>query len=418
MQRVRATQIHQMRRRPPGGYSTWQAFAESIPIYEGVDITALTQGDSDPFYVTLDILVRGATSVDGVLYNDALIDAVQQQLPGTAGFRGHTDTEMQYPDYAVHWVGHTEVDGITYAKGYIPPGVTREDVRRLVATNGKLRTSFHAYAAMETNNGVRTVTDPDNFVLSTLDIVPHARAALQVTEGDITITKQTREVEELTMQPQEITDVNQVPQHIRQQIEEQARQTANVQQLQQTVESQNAELEELRQMRQYASIVTEIRTYLGEDADVVEVVRQMHEQISRMSDILGVAASDISINVLEMHEQVQQMRQQQTRAQINDVVRQMTDWGVKTDDGKAKVEKLRKQFGAAIQRDLGDDADDDAIKQTAQRLWGDLFSLTADTLKQSLMGPAAATSASKGEERPELGTDEWRKYMQTKGWRV
>lgn len=163
---------------------TFRGPIPEVSTYETVDVALLEQGDDDPMYVTLAVMKVDEVSDNGLLYDEALVASVERQLEGSGGIRGHLSfmNEFDYPVEAVHWVGHLrDDDGVTWAKGYIPPGETREDVRRKKATNGRIGTSIYGYAAEliedEDRDGVYRLED---FDLITLDLTPGKRASLKM----------------------------------------------------------------------------------------------------------------------------------------------------------------------------------------------------------------------------------------------
>lgn len=157
-----------------------------VPVYEDIDIDMLTQNDADPMFITLAILCVGEVSANGILYDEALVEAIESKLKGEGGIRGHLGffTASDYPYREVWWVGHLrDASGITWAKGYIPPGKNKEEIRMLKATQGKLGTSIYGYAEdvedVEVEGGADALRLID-FTLVSLDLVHHEEASLKM----------------------------------------------------------------------------------------------------------------------------------------------------------------------------------------------------------------------------------------------
>lgn len=170
---IRETRNHALR----GEYPT-------IVNYDDVDMEMLTKGDDDPFFVVLPIAEAARTSRNNLYYDEELLESIATQLRGKGGVRGHIPIEeigTSFPVDDVHWVGHAREGSKLWAKGYIPPGQTRDDIRRRKARNGGLSTSIYGNAvAKKEVDGTRRVLE---FELQQVDLAPPQRAALPVTGG-------------------------------------------------------------------------------------------------------------------------------------------------------------------------------------------------------------------------------------------
>src|SRR5687767_664605 len=115
----RELRAHKMEGKPPNGAASWQEFAESIPIYPSVDKDLLYEGDVKPFHLVLDLATLGAVSANGLLYDEEMMSAMEAQLPGLGGLRGHLaeGDYSAYPIEMIDWVGHVRVNGTVYGKG-------------------------------------------------------------------------------------------------------------------------------------------------------------------------------------------------------------------------------------------------------------------------------------------------------------
>lgn len=152
-----------------------------VDTYASVNVDLLTQGDTKPFYLVLPIARTGEISQNRLSYDKELVEAIAEQLQGLGGIRGHIPTDQAataFPVEDVDWVGHKMVGDTLFAKGYIPPGETREYVRRLMARNGKLSTSIFGKGIVgeSSNGGTRLL----NFSLEQVDLAPAKKASLQL----------------------------------------------------------------------------------------------------------------------------------------------------------------------------------------------------------------------------------------------
>lgn len=155
-----------------------------IPIVETsprVDVDLLTQGDDDPYYITQAVFEVDAISDNGLIYDEETVRAIEEQLIGAGGIRGHLGMLdfSAYPPDAIEWVGVMRDNrGVTWAKGYIPPGETREQIRIKQAVGAPLGTSIFAYAEPEEVD--ENTWRAQNIELITLDLVHPKRAALKM----------------------------------------------------------------------------------------------------------------------------------------------------------------------------------------------------------------------------------------------
>lgn len=162
-----------------------------------VDMKALKELDPDPWFLTLPIAEVGRVSENGLHYDEGLVSAIQQQIVGNPGIRGHIpDSELAtaMPLPAVYWVGVRREGKTLYAKAYVPPGPTRDDLRIKDAIGGKVGTSIFAHAIQESDRA-----NPDRWYarqteIEQVDLAAPQRAALRMS-GDFLLTRETRKDE-------------------------------------------------------------------------------------------------------------------------------------------------------------------------------------------------------------------------------
>ncbi len=356
-----------------------------VPVYQHVDVALLTQNDPDPFYITLPIAEVGRRSKNRVNYDEELVTTIAEQVASVGGFRGHLrddQLDTAYPVDDVYWVGHLRKGNTLWAKGYIPPGDTREDTRRKKATNRGVATSIHGDAVKEMT-GDKNAVRLRNFVMDSLDLAPEKRASLPNRRGFAI----TREISEGKNKMDPITSVSDVPETIREQIIRDAKVRADASRVSE-LETQNQELTtQVAEMRQYATVVGEIRGVLGPDADVSKVVAEYHKQMTKLSETLGVSYTNVGVRVEEMHEQVKEMQQEKFSRTVGDKVAEFTKWNVTKPEDVKVVEQFRTNFAKRIDAETNKDAT--KVAETAQRIWGDEFQLIAEQMVKTFGGPPA-----------------------------
>jgi hypothetical protein len=154
-----------------------------VPIAEGVNLDELRVRDPNPVFVTLPIVPEvGAVSANGLLYDEALVNSIQEQINtrrpgGSFGHLKDVDRDSAFPIPEALWVGATRQGNTLWAKSYIRPGAAREYVLDLKAVNGFIATSIYGKGKSEpVRAGVRRLNP---FKLESLDYAPPDRAALR-----------------------------------------------------------------------------------------------------------------------------------------------------------------------------------------------------------------------------------------------
>lgn len=234
----------------------------SVPVRKEINIDELTQGDDDPFFITLKISEVGATSGNGLVHDDPLGETLSRQINEQAahGIAGHLkdeDRSTAFPMPAVYWLGATRANGATWAKGYIPKTAVkvREHFRIQKATGGKAATSIYGPGTRETLDKQKKTWRLSDFKLEQLDLAPFERAALPL-EGDFVVTAQ-MEQEEVDMDRTQViaeltaNDVKDLPEAvisaIVKQYQEKEGEQALTKELQGKVDAGQARIAELEQ---------------------------------------------------------------------------------------------------------------------------------------------------------------------------
>jgi len=358
-----------------------------VPTYPHIDKDLLYQGDSDPFHIVLPIAEIGRISKNGLEYDAELVGTIAEQLQsGIGGIRGHIPDDSlgtAYPLDAVLWVGHSQQGDVLYAKGYIPPGEDREDIRRKKAVGGTVGTSIFGNAIRETSQSKKRSTwRAKEFKLEQVDLAPSQRAALENQRGWL-ITKEMQQEGEDMPDVREITSIDEVPVAIREQIikeSEVAKQATRV-----------AEMEtQVKELAQYKSIVAEIRTTLGENADIPTLVAEYYGAVSKLTTMLGVKdVASISVRVEEMQTVVAEFEKKAFEGAVDGKIAEFTNWNVTTDANKAKVANFRETFKDVLVSKIGSERAPDKIAEIAGKLWTDRFELLGKSVVAELGGPAA-----------------------------
>lgn len=325
-----------------------------IPLRAGVNVPLLTEGDSDPFYITVEISTEGRTSKNGLVHDAALADTLVKQINAQAseGIMGHIkegDRATAFPVSDVHWLGAARHGKSTWAKGYIPrtAQAQREHFRILKATNGRAATSITGPAVKELVDKNKGTWRATNFQLEQLDLAPFTRAALPP-DSDFMITREMSSEEHNDMDKTQFLaelTASEVPATVREQILSEAR------------------------------------------AQVSETQQQL-------------TARDTMIS--ELQTAVAEFRVREFNTAIDTRVAELTNWNVTGDAPKAKLDAFRKTVRSRIVSEMGDKHDLARIAEVVQLVWAELQPL-AETVRDALAGPPAIVNGKvRAGERPKL----------------
>lgn len=315
-----------------------------VPVAAGVDLDAIRQRDDDAMFVTLPIAEIGAVSNNGLLYDDSLVATIAEQIntnrPG--GIFGHIaegerNTRFELP--AGLWVGALRVGNTLWAKAYIPPGAARDYVRNLKAVGGQIATSIYGKGTFEkVREGVNRLK---NFALESLDFAPPARAAL----GYGAIPHVTSEMSQ--EQEAEMPDIIKT-------------------------------VEELAKAK--------VKPISGWNPGQQEQV----DEASTVAELTAKANAQQTV-IAELQQQLEGMRVERINSLIASQVAELTDWQVATDDGKAKLAKLRELLTSQIVTRMGSDLKAERVAEMATAAWDDIKPI-AEMVRDALAGPAAVVN--------------------------
>ena len=352
----------------------------AVPTYPQVDEQALLINDSDPLYLNLPIAEIGRRSDNGILYDEALVSSIAEQLPGLGGGRGHIpegQEDSAFPLEEVFWVGHLLDSNVLWAKGYVPPGRTREFIVRKKAIGGEIATSIFGKAIKEMDSQKRGFRLRD-LVMEYVDLAPSKRASLKNQRG----FELTKEMSEGDIMP-DILSAADVPQNIREQIIKESQASVRVAEL----EAAKAQLEtEVKEMREYASIVTTIRSILPANVDIAQAVTEMQNSFAAIRNVLGDNVNIVT-TVEEMHRTIGEMRREQFTRGISDKVVEFTNWPVVKEDDKKRLAQIRASFQKRLESEAAGDAT--KIAEIATTVWTNEFQLVGEMFVTTLGGPAA-----------------------------
>lgn len=350
-----------------------------VPPRAGVDLAALTQGDSDPFFLTVEISTVGKVSKNGLRHTDALANSLVSQINSRAseGIMGHIreqDRSTAFPVSDIHWLGAVRQGQSAWAKGYIPKTAVaqREHFRILKATSGRAATSITGPAVREFVDKQQGIWEAKDFQLEQLDLAPFTRAALPP-QSDFVITKEMGDspyvLEDNMPTREEILatlTANDVPAAVREQILSQHQQAT------------------------------------GQQTRIQELTQQAAEKDDR-------------ITVLETA--VQEYQRKEFASAIEAKVMELTHWNVTDEKAKEKLASFRRTLKSQMLAELGDNPKTERIAEVAATVWKEMQAL-AETVRDALAGPSAiVTGRQRGNGRTLEDTPENRQKAHAElGW--
>jgi hypothetical protein len=389
----------------PIAEQTTHVFSGEFPVvetYPEIDTDLLYEDDTKlgvrPFHITLAIAEIGTVSQNGLIYDEELVNTIAEQLRGRGGVRGHVPKDQMgsaYPLDAVNWIGHKMVDNRLWAKGYIPPGETRGDLRRKMATKGQVGTSVFGKAIREQVSAKQWRAK--NFQLDSVDLAPPARAAMLVNDGQFTITSETSntpEEEEIDSMP--TITLQEVPQDVREQIIREAQVHADAGRVTE-LETQISEFEgQVAELEIFRPIVVSLRQLLRDttsadsDGEIVSTIEEMSTTLTGLRTVLGEEA-DIVARVTEMHTNIIDLQEQTFQSGLTTTLAEFTsEWqNISEEKSKKKVAALESQFRRAVVSEIGEERGEEQISEVSQRVWDEEFKVLAETLRDALAGPGA-----------------------------
>jgi len=358
-----------------------------VPYAAGVDSAALTADDANPLFVTLPIAQVGAESRNGLLYDDALVGQLEQQInakrPG--GIMGHIsekDRSTAFPVPDVYWVGAARHEDMLWGKGYVPPGKARDYIRRQKAIGGQIATSIYGGGAFETNGqGARRLA---KFNLESLDLAPPDRAALQM-ERPFAVTSETTAtpmtvvtsggITSYTWEiPSDATIVGTATQPVTEIVEEHAMDKATV-----IAELTVADLPE--------SLVAAV---IAEHAAETQTQQQIAE-LTAERDAKATLVTELQTTVDDLTSRIAEYEAAQQRATLDGVVTELL--------AELALEDVR----PFVRKELAGLDTEDAIRaRFAEYTATDEYKLLAEAFQAKIAGPAAAVAAKMPSDIPGL----------------
>lgn len=348
-------------------YADFKGAFPEVPLASGVDVAELTSGDGAPFFITLPIAEVGMVSANKLRYTEdfckSLVEQINTDKP--TGIRGHikdAERSTAYPTPAIYWVGATlETDGKVWAKGYIPPGETREEYRIKKATAAAAATSIYGKPLMIHEHADGTYTPV--LSLEQVDLAPPKRAAHGKGYGFAVTRELETAVEETgTMDKASLKDM------------------LNGLSAQELVEMIGPALtSQIVEMNQKPT--AEMAGDAPAIAEMQQSIVARDTTIAELEQTVTAQAADLTV-----------LRERVVDSALNAAVEDVTDWNVKAPEGQQKLTYLRSILKKTAIAELGDQMEAEAIKGAVDKAMEE-NQFIVEMTRDNLAGPQAIAGA-------------------------
>lgn len=364
-----------------------------IPVAQSIDYQGLLQDDKDPFFVTLPIAKIGAVSQNGLVYTDDMVRSIAEQINQRriVGMRGHIPDDERstaYPEPAVYWIGAQIVEGTLYAKGYIPPGATRDEFRIRKRLNMDVATSIYGRARniKEREDGTYTA----EIELEQIDLAPPERAALQMKRG-FTITKEIENTQgENSKTGEQMMSMDEIKAALDAMSDEELAALLG------------DRLDKLMQMR-----APKVEENTAQTPVAPEVTAEAVAEMKRES-----ASKDATI--AELRARVAEYERTMFNSAVDSKIAEATNWNVSEDADIEALKALRATLKTAVLAEMGDNRALNRVDEAVVRVMENNRALVA-ALRDRLSGPGAFIAMGESQKRI-ASREEGRSALERLGW--
>jgi hypothetical protein len=339
--------------------------APSVPTAPGVDMTALTEGDDKPFFLTIPLAPDGTVSKNGLLYDadlgESIVEQIMAEKPG--GIMGHIPTNAlatAFPVSQAHWIGAMRANDQTWIKGYIPrtfPEV-REEYRIEKAKGGKAATSIFGKAIHEFQDQNRTVWRAKHFKLDRIDLAPYNRAAAPGS-GTFAITSEMEDSHESSNDERELN------------MPDRKDLLAEL-----TAEDIQA-LPVFQTVRE--TIIAEYQANADTEKQIAELTADNETKTTRIEELEAEQKADRLL--------IQEFQTKQFDADLDAKIAELTAWNVTSDEGKEALGSLRGAIKNMALAKLGTVREMDQAQTVLDDLLGTDLKPLVEMTRDRLSGP-------------------------------
>lgn len=411
-----------------------------VPLAPGVDIEAIRAKDPSPVFITRPIGILDGLSENGLRYNDYLLREVERQViakrpPARLGHVPDADKSWKVPDAVGFWVGALRVGDILYGKCYILPNRPfHDEVQVSDAVGSQLSNSIYGDASLSIGeDGEATCV---GLALESIDFVPPERAALQALGGDFEVTREMKEGDKAmaeghddkaadltlikkTVKPEALYEAMSDEQkkhvaeaHLREcaaamvkdmlseaqrgaVVEARMKEAKSQEVYEMLSESQRSELAETLlgklDPEHFGKTLQEAtRKVLAESLAKGLGMKLTHEEEDQEVDEKSLAEmKTLQASLAEMQTTLKRYEREDFERSLDQAVDGFfADWQVRGEEGKKKVDALKKNLRVLTVAEMAGSTKIEDIKPNADKAWENVKPL-AEMTKASLAGPSA-----------------------------
>lgn len=389
-----------------------------VPIFPDIDVQKLTAGDTDPLFVVRPLGVLGAVSNNGLVYDERLLQLIEQQVtakrPGARlGHVPEENRDWQVPPDQGLWVGVLRENGTLYGKCYILPNTDLHQMaeKRAAAGAPLSNSMWGKMAVVQGNDGNAHVIDLN---METIDFVPVERAALGALGGMFDTTSEmegdTDDMAEehsdaaadLALFKKAIANIK--PEDVHESLSElQRRHVAEA-----TVNSMDpmAVYEMMKPEHRQSCAETHLKEAAPEE--VYKKLSEAHRKgvaecyakemglsmakpmptVETTTDTDVAEMTSLKSRLAEMEAVVRRYEQDEFDRALDKAVDARLDWRISTLEGQSKLSALKKNFRVQLVAEMAGSQKKDDIEPAASRAWEN-FRPLAEITRTALAGPNA-----------------------------
>lgn len=343
-----------------------------VPFAPGVDADALLKDDPDPFFVTLPIARVNAVSANGLLYTRELVESIVAQINADkpTGIRGHIkdeDRATAYPNPDVYWVGAVMQGDTAFAKGYIPPGDTRQEYRIKKKVKSDVATSIYGKPrnVVPLADGRYTL----ELTLEQIDLAPPKRAALFL-GGDFEVS-----AEMTTDNPVSESNSEEITMSIPEDVRNSLMGLPDEELMEMMGDSRMDTL-----MQMYSAKKNKKMVAAEMEAIPAATLAEMQQTSTRVAELTAVVETQKTA--------LAQFQAEKFDTALDAAVSELTAWNVASDDGKDKLANLRTVLKSATLAEMGAERETSKLAAAAQAAYTK-NRFVAEAIRDQLAGPSA-----------------------------
>lgn len=354
----------------------------NIPLPPEVSVDALRETDPDPFFITLPIMPIGIVSANKLRYTLKLARSITEQInrKRSFGIRGHLTPEeraSKAPVPEVYWLAAEIVGDKVWAKGYVPPGDTRNDLRVRKSVGMKVATSFYGkpVSIKEFDDG----TYEPELDLEQVDIAEVGRAA-HGEAYEFAITSEMADSAVVEPETQPVSEVEEEKEPTMDDIRALLSEMADDALYEMCGDERMGRLADMYGKKNKKKMVASEL-----DAIEVDVISELRTDASKLPAVVAELET--------LRAEHSKLVAKVAETEITEAIRAATDWNVISEQGVERLGKLRTALQSAAVAEMA--VDGNAVEAVNRALAAN--GLLMETTRDLLAGPGLPVTSGKSD---------------------